>query len=61
MMRAALLGLMLTIAAGPAAAGAWPRAEGEAFVSLGSTLAPEGEMLVTGTGSLRSNTSVYAE
>ena len=61
MMRAALLGLMLTIAAGPAAAGAWPRAEGEAFVSLGSTLAPEGEMLVTGTGSLRSYTSVYAE
>lgn len=60
-MRAALTGLMLIAAAGEAAAGAWPRAEGETFVSLSFTAATGGRTLVAAGEDLRQYSSVYAE
>ena len=59
-MRLPLAGLML-LAATQASAGAWPRAEGETFLSFGYTLTTGARTLIGAMQDIRSFGSVYAE
>jgi hypothetical protein len=59
-MRAAIAGLTLLVAT-EASAGAWPRAEGETFLSFGYTLTTGARTLVGAMQDVRSYGSVYAE
>lgn len=60
-MRSAALALGLTLAAGAATAGAWPRPQGDYFLSLSSQTSTGGRSFVTAIGDIRSYTSLYGE
>jgi hypothetical protein len=60
-MRASLAGLMLLLAAPQAAAGAWPREQGETFLSFAYTLTTGARTLLAAMQDIRSYGSIYAE
>ena len=60
-MRAVLAGLLLVLAAGDAAAGAWPRERGEGFLSLSATTTTGARTLLDAMQDIRSYTSLFAE
>jgi hypothetical protein len=60
-MRTLIAGLMLALVAGQAEAGAWPRPEGETFVSVATRQSTGARTLIAAVQDIRSYNSIYVE